>query len=366
MMKWICVCLVVLMLSLAGCTMMVQPVTPQPGEEMGEAATMPMSDDEKIANAMLAGPVAVAEGATIADWPSDASGTMPELRAGTNGWTCLPDDPATPTNDPYCIDGTWLEFFAAFMGGRDPEYHDIGIGYMLQGGSGASSTDPFLMEPAAGEEWMVDGPHFMVVTPGDLDPAVFPVDPMLGMPYIMFEGTPYEHLMIPVETVAAQPADDKIANAMSAAPAAVAEGAAIMDWPAEPGGTLTELRAGSNGWICLPDDPTTPTNDPLCGDAMWRTWIEALLAGEEPNITSVGIAYMLQGGSAASNDDPSVMEPAAGEEWMEDGPHAMILSPEPIDQTLFSPEPQMHSAYIMWAGTPYEHLMVPMTLPASE
>jgi hypothetical protein len=355
----------VILASLAGCTMVVDPnLQPQATEVVGRAE---MSVDDKIANALTAAPTAVAERATVLDWPGEAGAKMPILLTGSNGWSCLPDDPATPTNDPYCLDDNWLDFFAALMEGRDPDYTDFGIGYMLQGGSGASSTDPFATEPPAGEEWMVDGPHFMVVTPMDLDPADFPTDPLLGQPSIRYEGTLYEHLMIPVETRDAQPADDKIANAMSAGPAAVAEGATIIDWPSEAGGQVTKLRAGSNGWTCIPDDPATPTmNDPQCGDAMWLRWLEAFMAGKEPKITAPGIAYLLQGGAAASNADPMVMEPAAGEAWMEDGPLVMLFSPEPLDQEVFSTEHRMDGTYIMWAGTPYEHIMVPVELPESE
>ena len=37
------------------------------------------------------------------------------------------------------------------------------------------------------------------------------------------------------------------------------------------------------------------------------------VAGEEPNTQVVGLAYMLQGGSDASNTDPFATEPAEGE-----------------------------------------------------
>ena len=45
----------------------------------------------------------------------------------------------------------------------------------------------------------------------------------------------------------------KIEEALSAAPAEIAGGAAIMDWPATEGGEMTELRAGGNGWTCFPN-----------------------------------------------------------------------------------------------------------------
>jgi hypothetical protein len=98
---------------------------------------------------------------------------------------------------------------------------------------------------------------------------------------------------------------DKIANALSAGPAPITAKADVMDWPAKAGGDLVELRAGTNDWTCLPDDPTTPTNDPMCLDKPWMVWLKAYLNGTKPDITTVGIAYMLQGGSVADNDDPT-------------------------------------------------------------
>src|SRR5262245_15080754 len=49
----------------------------------------------------------------------------------------------------------------------------------------------------------------------------------------------------------------KIANAMTAAPASISEKAAVLDWPGDDGGQPMTLRAGTNGWSCLPDMPET-------------------------------------------------------------------------------------------------------------
>ena len=126
----------------------------------------------------------------------------------------------------------------------------------------------------------------------------------MGGPWIMFGGTPLQHLMVPIQIGASHPATDKIANALSARPATITAQAAVMDWPATMGGELVTLRAGTNGWTCLPDDPTTPTDDPMCLDKMWMNWLKASMTGTKPTITEVGIAYMLQGGSVADNDNP--------------------------------------------------------------
>jgi hypothetical protein len=72
------------------------------------------------------------------------------------------------------------------------------------------------------------------------------------------------------------------------------------------------------------------------------------------------LAYMLQGGSDASNTDPFATEPAPGDAWMASPPHVMILLPEAIDQTVFTTDHANGGPWVMWAGTPYEHLMVPV------
>jgi hypothetical protein len=155
-------------------------------------------------------------------------------------------------------------------------------------------------------------------------------------------------------------AKEKIEVAMSAAPSAVAENATIYDLEVDDAGQFIVLREGSNGWSCFPDAPATPSNDPMCLDQTWMGWLAAFVAGEEPNTTVLGLAYMLQGGSDASNTDPFATEPAPGEEWVESPPHVMILLPGDLDQTGLSTDHLSGGPYIMWAGTPYEHIMMPV------
>jgi hypothetical protein len=153
----------------------------------------------------------------------------------------------------------------------------------------------------------------------------------------------------------------KIQNAMSAAPRAISKDATIMDWPATEGGEMAVLRKGTGDWTCLPDDPTTPANDPQCEDKMAMEWAKAWISHGTPSLGSPGIGYMLQGGGSASNTDPFAKAPAAGESWMKEPPHLMIF---PAAGTKLDPAAydDMHSGgpWIMWGGTPYEHLMVPV------
>jgi hypothetical protein len=152
----------------------------------------------------------------------------------------------------------------------------------------------------------------------------------------------------------------KIENAMSAAPSSISANATILDNALDDAGAFVVLREGSNDWSCFPDFPASPGNDPQCLDQTWLDWQYAYFAGEEPNVTVPGLAYMLQGGSDPSNTDPLATEPAAGEEWVSSLPHVMLLLPGELDQSLFSTDHHTGGPFIMWAGTPYEHIMMPV------
>ena len=106
---------VVSLVLLAGC-MPVQPEAPM-APAAPQAMTALTTPEEKIANALSAGPEFITADAAVMDRPAEAGGEMVELRPGTNGWTCLPDDPTNPVNDPVCADETWLAFYKAATSG---------------------------------------------------------------------------------------------------------------------------------------------------------------------------------------------------------------------------------------------------------
>jgi hypothetical protein len=170
-----------------------------PAAQAAAAKAAPKSKEGKIQSAMSAAPKAVAKDATILDYPTQEGGEMPVLRRGTNEWTCLPDDPKTPGNDPMCLDKMAVQWAQAWMAKTEPKLTAAGIGYMLQGGSTPSNSDPFAKKPPPGEKWMKESPHLMIFQVGKLDPTIYSSDPHSGGPWIMWGGTPYEHLMVPVK-----------------------------------------------------------------------------------------------------------------------------------------------------------------------
>ncbi len=152
----------------------------------------------------------------------------------------------------------------------------------------------------------------------------------------------------------------KMQDAMSAAPRAIAAGATLMEWGATPTAQPTQLRAGTNGWTCFADNPATPGDDPMCVDAAFSAWATAWMAHKPPRITSFGVAYMLKGGTDASNTDPFKMRPDSGQPWVDTGPHVMVVVPNIQNLRGVSTDPRNGGPYVMWSGTPYAHVMVPV------
>ena len=153
------------------------------------------ASEEKIVSAMSAGPVSLARDATVMDW----DGTI--LREGSNEWTCLPDIPDNGGTDPWCVDEVWLNFLKAYINKTEPNYSQIGIGYMLMGDAPVSNTDPYAESKSNDEDWVEGlGAHLMILVP---DPAMLKgisTDPNNGGPWIMWPDTPYQHLMVQIDS----------------------------------------------------------------------------------------------------------------------------------------------------------------------
>lgn len=172
---------------------------PAPQQEAQQpAGPAPGSPEWKMQNAMSAAPPAIGEHATIMDWPATPTGQPTQLRAGTNGWTCFPDMTNTPSNDPMCLDGEFMKWAQAWMTHTTPHLSKVGLSYMLQGSADADNNDPFKMQPDSGKSWVITGPHVMIAPLNPSQLAGMSTDPNNGGPYVMFPGTPYAHVMMPV------------------------------------------------------------------------------------------------------------------------------------------------------------------------
>jgi hypothetical protein len=157
-----------------------------------------LGNEQKIALAMSAGPTEITKNATLADMTEMTAEKPKELRPGTNGWVCY-----AALNQPMCLDKEWQKWAAAWMSKGDLKIEKSGIAYMLKGDTGASNTDPYATGPTATNEWVVSPAHLMLLLPDPKMLDAYPTDPKNGGPWVMWKGTPYAHVMVPVSSTKA-------------------------------------------------------------------------------------------------------------------------------------------------------------------
>jgi hypothetical protein len=87
------------------------------------------------------------------------------------------------------------------------------------------------------------------------------------------------------------------------------------------------------------------------------------LAGKGAAAQKLGFIYMLRGDNGTSNTDPFAAKETADNNWSKTGPHVMIVGAEAKSMLQAYPrdaKPDPSKPYVMWPGTPYEHLMLPV------
>ena len=143
------------------------------------------------------------------------------------------------------------------------------------------------------------------------------------------------------------------AKALAAAPKSIAKdaGVARMDNDAK----MQTLRDSKNGFTCM-----LVLDNPMCGDANSMAFFEAYSKHENPP-DKLGLTYMLRGDHGASNTDPYATAKATDNHWVVTGPHIMVVGPGAKSLGLpASADADPTKPYMMWAGTPYEHAMIPV------
>ena len=146
------------------------------------------------------------------------------------------------------------------------------------------------------------------------------------------------------------------AQALSAAPKSVAKDAAIVRM--DEAGKMTTVRKGKNGFSCM-----VVSSNKMCADANSMAFFDAWMKHQNPP-EKLGLTYMLAGDDGASNTDPFATAKSADNHWVVTGPHVMVVGPAAKAMGLAStPDADPSGPYMMWAGTPYEHAMIPVAPP---
>ena len=152
---------------------------------------LPVTDAEKIADALRAGPEFITKDATLLDWPLTPGAEYRILRKGSSDWTCLPGIPGYPHDEPGCFDPEFLHWIQDSLAGRTPHIKRVGISYMYGGAWVKSAKGSSL-------EFHV-GPHLMIVSPHQDDFQGFNRDGSNGLPYVAhLPGHSDLYLVMPV------------------------------------------------------------------------------------------------------------------------------------------------------------------------
>jgi hypothetical protein len=101
---------------------------------------------------------------------------------------------------------------------------------------------------------------------------------------------------------------DKLTDALRGGPKFVTTNATVLDWPAAPGAEYRVLRQGTCQWTCLQGVPGYSHDEPGCFDPAFMTWIKESLAGKEPHIQTIGIAYVYVGAWVPNKSDAASKE----------------------------------------------------------
>lgn len=153
----------------------------------------------------------------------------------------------------------------------------------------------------------------------------------------------------------AAPSDAQLIKvAMSAAPAAISKDATIVVMTADMKSTRT-LRKGTNGYTCMPEP------DVMCADQNAMTWFDAYVNKKDPPKDQIGFIYMLAGDRGASNSDPYAEKETPTNNWVKTGPHLMVVGVKGmVSDVPHDAKADSTKAFVMWPGTRYEHLMLPV------
>jgi hypothetical protein len=141
---------------------------------------LPVTDADKIADALRAGPTFITQDATLLDWPSAPGGEYRLLHKGSNEWTCLPAVPRYQHDEPGRFDPTFFQWIQESVAGREPHIDKIEIAYMYVG-----AWVPNKSGDGPSKEFHV-GPHIMIVGPHEFQAELQPLDHdgSNGMPYV--------------------------------------------------------------------------------------------------------------------------------------------------------------------------------------
>ena len=153
-----------------------------------------MSEKDQTALAFSGAPPHIAKEAGIMIYGAD--GKLTETKKSANGFTCIPTVMNLPDPDPMCMDAAVQQWMTDLMNNAPKPTNTVpGIAYMARGGSHFEKDGKVVMS-GDGAKIVKEPSHWMVMWPFDSAATKLPTAPNPSGVYIMFEGSPYAHLML--------------------------------------------------------------------------------------------------------------------------------------------------------------------------
>lgn len=161
----------------------------------GEKDLKSMSQEEQVKLALSAAPASIAKDAAVMLPGED--GKLVEVKKGTNGFTCIPTVNNRPDPDPMCFDAAVGQWVDALQNKKEKPGNQVpGISYMARGGYHWEKNGKVLMNEEPGAKLVKEPPHWMMMWPFTSQETKLPAMPNPSGVWIMFDGTPYAHLMV--------------------------------------------------------------------------------------------------------------------------------------------------------------------------
>lgn len=152
------------------------------------------SKEEQIKAALSAAPPEIAKEATVKVY---IDGKLIEAKKGTNGFVCYPDISNLSEPDPICNNPAAEQWLNDLISGKEkPTIATPGVSYMAAGGWHFEKEGKIVMADGEGAKKVRQPPHWMIFWPFDSKTTGLPANVNPLGTYIMFDGTPYAHLMI--------------------------------------------------------------------------------------------------------------------------------------------------------------------------
>ena len=129
------------------------------------------------------------------------------------------------------------------------------------------------------------------------------------------------------------------------------------------------IREGSNGWRCeafmpMPKNGFNAPHDaaPACSDKNSVAWANAYKAGTIPQMEGDGWIWMLHGDLGVDNFTVGTdgQKEASHKHYIGSGPHMMLMPKDPSSLDNQSTNYTTGALYVMFQGSPYAHLMIPL------